>query len=307
MINIDSISILSELLGCEKPKHPLITVIDFDNINPANIKPGEKYSDTSVTLDFYVISLKNGPDCDLKYGRQYYDFSEGSLIFTAPGQELASGGGRYEGEKTDGWMLCIHPDLIKGSSLWRKISEYSFFEYEANEALHLSDSEKDIIEGLIKNIKVEYSANLDSYSSELIISNLEVLLNYAKRFYGRQFITRMAVNKEVVIRFEMLLKNQCTLEVIERLGQPSVKGIAQAMSYSPNYLSDMLKKETGKTVQEYIKLHVLELAENLLLTTQEPIYRIAEMLGFDQPSSFTKFIKAQYGVTPIDFRKRHTG
>jgi len=306
MISIDSISILSELLGCEKPKHPLITVVDFDNIRPDNIELSEKDCNTPFTLNFYVISLKNGPDCELKYGRQYYDFREGSLIFTAPGQVLA-GGNKYDGEKANGWMLCIHPDLIRGSSLWRKMSDYNFFEYEANEALHLSDSEKDIIERTVENIRVEYSANLDSYSGDLIISNLEVLLNYAKRFYGRQFITRTTVNKEIVEKFEMLLNEQCTLEVIERFGQPSVKGLAQAMSYSPNYLSDMLKKETGKTVQEYIKLRVMELAENLLLTTKEPIYRIAEMLGFDQPSSFTKFIKAQYGVTPIDFRKRHKG
>ncbi len=301
MINIDSITILNELLGCEKPKHPLITVIDFDSIEPI-----EKFYNNSYVLNFYLISLKNNPDCELKYGRQYYDFREGSLIFAAPGQVLTIGES-YGGQKSNGWMLCIHPDLIRGSSLWRKMSEYSFFEYEANEALHLSDSEKGIIERTVENIQVEYSTNLDFYSEDLIISNLEVLLNYAKRFYGRQFITRTAVNKEVVIKFEMLLKEQCTLEVIERFGQPSVKGLAQAMSYSPNYLSDMLRKETGKTGQEYIKLRVLELAENLLLTTKEPIYLIAEKLGFDQPSSFTKFIKAQFGVTPVDFRKRHTG
>lgn len=301
MINVDSISVLCELLGCEKPKHPLITLFDFDNM-----KPSEKFYDNAYALNFYMISIKNNSDCELKYGRQYYDFREGSLIFTAPGQELTIGEYR-ETQNTNGWMLCVHPDLIRGSSLWHKMSEYSFFEYEANEALHLSDSEKEIIERTVENIRVEYSANLDLYSRDLIISNLEVLLNYAKRFYGRQFITRSAVNKDVVLKFKMLLKEQCTLEAIERFGQPRVKGLAQAMGYSPNYLSDMLKKETGKTVQEYIKLQVLELAENLLLKTGEPIYRIAEMLGFDQPSSFTKFIKAQYGVTPIDLRKRHIG
>jgi AraC-like DNA-binding protein len=276
-------------------------VIDNDAVNPS-----EKLFNNSYMLNLYVISLKNNSDCELKYGRRYYDFREGSLIFTAPGQVLAIGESP-EQEKTSGWMLCVHPDLIRGSSLWRKMPEYSFFEYEVNEALHLSDSEKDIIERTIKNIQAEYSINLDCYSSDLIISNLEVFLNYAKRFYGRQFITRSISNKEMVATFETLLDEQCTLGVIERLGQPSVKGLAVAMSYSPNYLSDTLKKETGKTAQEHIKLRVLELAENLLLTTKEPIYLIAEKLGFEQPSSFTKFIKAQHGVTPVDFRKRHTG
>lgn len=299
MINVDSISILHELLGCEKPRHPLITAIDFDSI-----KPGKEFYNNSYSLNFYVITLKNNSECELKYGRQYYDFREGSLIFKKPGQILTIG--EYtENSNGNGWMLCVHPDLIRGSSLWNKISDYSFFEYEANEALHLSDSEKEIIEGLIKNIRIEYSANLDSYSGELIVSNLEVLLNYVNRFYGRQFITRTFVNKDSVAKFKILLKEECTVELIERFGQPSVKRLAQAIGYSPNYLSDMLKKETGKTAQEYIKLQVLELAENLLLTTKEPIYQIAEKLGFEQPSSFTKFIKVQLGVSPVDFRKQH--
>lgn len=300
MINIDSISTLHELLGCEKPKHPLITLIDLDNINPS-----EECFNTSLRLNYYMISLKNNPDCELKYGRQYYDFREGSLIFAAPGQVLAAGEKRHEGEKTNGWMLCVHPELIRGSSLWRKMSEYSFFEYEANEALHLSDLEKEIIERIVRNIQAEYSGNLDSYSNDLILSNLEVLLNYAKRFYGRQFITRASVYKESVAKFEILLQERCTVEVVEKLGMPSVKELAQIVGYSPNYLSDMLKKETGKTAQEYIKLRALELAENLLLTTGEPIYRIADKLGFEHPASLTKFFKAQLGVSPVEFRKRH--
>ena len=186
------------------------------------------------------------------------------------------------------------------------MSEYSFFEYEASEALQLSDQEKEIVEGIVRNIQVEYSANLDSHSQALILSNLELFLHYAKRFYGRQFITRANVYKESVAKFETLLQEQCSVEGIKKAGMPSVKGLAQAMSYSPNYLSDMLKKETGKTAQEYIKLRVLELAEQLLLTTGEPIYRIADKLGFEQPGSLTKFFKLQRGVSPVDFRKQHS-
>ncbi|WP_234123637.1 helix-turn-helix domain-containing protein [Clostridium hydrogenum] len=299
MINIDSISFLHELLGCEKPKHPLISLIDLDKINPK-----EEYYNVSFSMNYYMISLKNNIDCELIYGKKYFDFDEGSLIFTAPGQMIAKGK-INEDNKTNGWMLCFHPDLIRGSSLWHKMSEYSFFEYDANEALQLSDLEKEIIESIIKNIHMEYSGNLDMYSNDLIVSNLEVLLNYAKRFYGRQFITRTAVIKESIAKFEILLSEQCSVESIEKAGMPSVKGLAQAMGYSPNYLSDMLKKETGKTTQEYIKLQVLELAKKLLITTNEPIYCIAYKLGFEQPSSFTKFFKIQLGVSPTDFRKRY--
>jgi AraC-type DNA-binding domain-containing proteins len=301
MINIDSISVLHELLGYDKPKHPLVTLIDLDNI-----RPRDDYYNVPFTLNYYMISLKNNQECELKYGRKYFDFHEGSLIFAAPGQVLSKGEA-HEDRKTNGWMLCFHPDLIRGTSLWNKMSEYSFFEYEANEALHLSDMEKEIIERVIMNIQIEYSQNLDSYSNDLIVSNLEVLLNYANRFYGRQFITRTVVYRESVARFKANLKEQSSVEAIKERGMPTVKRLAATLGYSPNYLSDMLKKETGKTAQEYIKLQVFDIAKELLLTTKEPIYGIAEKLGFEQPSSFTKFFKVQAGISPVDFRKRHTG
>ncbi|MGC6174744.1 helix-turn-helix domain-containing protein [Lacrimispora sp. 38-1] len=299
MITVDSISLLHELLGYGKPKHPLITLIDLDNI-----KLSDNYYNVPFMLNYYMISLKNNPDCELRYGRKYFDFHEGSLIFTAPGQMLTIGEQRENG-KTNGWMLCFHEDLIRGTTLWNKMSEYSFFEYEANEALQLSDLEKNTIESIVENIQTEYSGNIDIYSKELIVSNLEVLLNYAKRYYGRQFLTRTVVCKESVENFKKILKKQCSKETIEQNGMPSVKNLAAAMGYSPNYLSDMLKKETGKTTQEYIKLQVLDIAQELLIKTKEPIYQIAGKLGFEQPSSFTKFFKLQTGVSPLDYRKHH--
>lgn len=303
MMEINSISYLCKLLGCESPKHPLISIIDF-----GSIKTLENFTNITYIQNFYVISLKNGTDCELKYGRKNYDFSEGTLVFTAPGQILATGEGKIRPRaRSDGWMLCVHPDLIKGTSLWRKMSNYGYFEYEAYEALHLSDAEKEIVERTIENIKTEYSQNIDTYSRDLILSNLEVLLNYANRFYNRQFITRTTVNKEIIKQFNRLLDEQCSLDILEHEGQPTVKRLAANMGYSPNYLSDMLKKETGKTTQEHIKLKVMELAEDLLRTTNEPIYLIAEKLGFEAPSSFTKFIKSQYGVTPVEFRKQQIG
>ncbi|AIY07611.1 helix-turn-helix domain-containing protein [Paenibacillus polymyxa] len=299
MLTVESISDLHELLGYNKPKHPLITAMNFENANPS-----ETMFNTDVMLNFYVISLKSGTQCDFKYGRKNYDFREGSLVFTAPGQIMISEG-NYTPEYSDGWMLCVHPDMIRGTTLWSKISEYSFFEYEANEALQLSEQERETIERIVKNIENEYSKNIDLYTKELVVSNLELLLNYAKRFYGRQFITRAVVYKDAVTKFEELLNELCTVDIIERSGTPSVKGLAQAMGYSPNYLSDMLKKETGRTAQDFIKSRVLELAENLLLTTKEPIHQIAEKLGFEQPSSFTKFIKTHLGLSPMDFRRQH--
>ncbi len=297
MINIESISVLHDILGCAKPRHPLITLIDYHSIHPR-----ESSYNASFKLNFFMISFKTNAECELIYGRKYYDFHEGSLMFAAPGQVLAKGNQKNQ-EKSEGWMLCFHPDLIRGSTLWHKLPDYSFFEYEANEALHLSDQEKGIVDRIVSDIQVEYSGNLDMYSNDLLLSNLEVLLNYAKRFYGRQFITRKAIVKDSVTQFERLLQEQCTTETIEKKGMPSVKGLAQAMGYSPNYLSDMLKKETGKTAQEWIKWNMAEIAKRLLVTTNEPIYLIAERLGFEQPSSFTKFMKMQLGVSPADFRR----
>lgn len=302
MIGINSISHLLELLECEKPKHPLIAVVDYKDIGTL-----DNFQNTTYSQNFYVISLKHGDECEIKYGRQYYDFNEGSLVFTAPGQILSAGKGKISPqENAEGWMLCIHPDLIKGTSLWHKMPEYGFFEYEANEALHLSEEEKETIEHTIEIIKSEYSKNIDPYSKDLIISNLEVLLNFSNRFYNRQFITRININNEVATQFGILLNEHCSIDVLKENGQPSVKELATSMGYSPNYLSDMLKKSTGKTTQEHIKLRVAELAESLLRTSDDPIYIIAEKLGFDEPSSFTKFIKTQYGVTPAEFRKQQS-
>lgn len=226
------------------------------------------------------------------------------MIFAKPGQTLQKGA-RSNRDGTHSWMLCFHPDLIGSSSLWSRMSDYSFFEYEANEALHLSDQEKEILQRIVQQLQIEYSGNLDSYSKDLLISNLELLLNYAKRFYGRQFITRTAVQKDSVEHFHTLLKERCSIEAIAQSGMPRVKTLAQAMGYSPNYLSDMLKKETGKTAQEFIKLQLLDLGIKFLIHTNEPIYRIADLLGFEQPSSFTKFLKLQVGISPVEYRKQH--
>lgn len=293
IIRINSISKLHELLGYKKPKHPLITLIDI-----SNIIPNKEYQNKQFTTSFYTIMLKNSSDCNFKYGRNYYDFSEGSMMFIAPEQVIM-----VNTEKGgEGLMLCFHPDLIRKSTLGSKMDEFTFFSYDVNEALHLSEKEREIITNIIKTIENEFSQNIDVYSQDLIVSNIEVLLNYSKRFYGRQFITRTTANKDVISRFDALLRNYFNSLDLEEKGIPSVKYLANEMGYSANYLSDMLRKETGKNTQEHIHLHLIEKAKMLLLGTSEPISQIAYMLGFEYPAHFSKFFKAKTGMSPMAFR-----
>jgi AraC-like DNA-binding protein len=284
-----------QLLGYDKPKHPLITLIDLKDI-----KPKEEYYNKKYVTEYYTISLKNGRDCAFKYGRKYYDFSEGSLMFTAPGQVAFVERGS---KATQGWMLCFHPDLIRGTSVGNKMEEYTFFSYDASEALHLSENEKQIITTIVHTIEKEYSQNIDIYSHELIVSNIEVLLNYSKRFYGRQFITRANVNKDVISQFDMLLKRCFDEKNIDKYGIPSVKDLAKEMGYSANYLGDLLKKETGKSTQEHIQFQLLEKAKSLLLGTEESVTQISYILGFEYPAHFSKFFKSKTGISPAKYRK----
>lgn len=295
IVEIHSISVFHELLGYEKPKHPLITLIDLNNL-----RPKKEYINRKYVTGYYTISLKNGCDCKLRYGRRYYDFSEGSLMFISPGQIAAV---EERSSDTEGWMLCFHPDLIRGSSLGNKIDEYTFFSYDASEALHLSENEKETVTNIAQMIKEEYSQNIDIYSQDLIVSNIEMLLNYSKRFYGRQFITRKNVNKDVITRFDILLRKCFEEENLLVRGIPTVKNLAKEMGYSPNYLSDLLRKETGKNTQEHIQFQLLEMAKNLLLGTNESISQIAFMLGFEYPSHFSKFFKQKTGMSPAVYRR----
>jgi AraC-like DNA-binding protein len=247
--------------------------------------------------------LKNNNDCRIRYGRQQYDFQEGTLMFLAPGQiiEPVEESGDLD-SSADGWVLIFHPDLIRRSPLARKMREYSFFSYDSHEALHLSDQERRMVNGIVKAIEHEYSQNIDDHSQELIISNIELLLNHCKRFYGRQFITRTNANKDVVARFEEFLKTYFESDKPESHGLPSVKQCAAEMGYSPNYLSDLLRKETGKNTQEHIHFTMIEKAKNLLLGTEEPVYRIAYSLGFEYPQHFSKLFKNKTGMSPAEYR-----
>jgi len=232
-IRIETISQLHELIGYEKPKHPLITLIDLTKISPTI-----STMDLHILTSFYTICLKEGSNCKNKHGRQHYDFQEGSLTFIAPEQELSVYEDDTEVRSSSGWILCFHPDLIYKSTLSNKIQQYTFFQYNSNEALHLADQEKVKITDVVKDIQTEFSQNIDVFSQDLIISYIELLLNHCRRFYGRQFITRAKVNRDFIEKFEALLGQYFDSDKNETLGLPSVKSLAQSMGYSANYLSD---------------------------------------------------------------------
>lgn len=297
IIHVETISEVHEFLGLGKPKHPLVTVLPVDE-RMANID----YGDATYVFGFYQISLKAGICGEIRYGRNHYDFQEGTMIFTKPGQAMSfTGSGNESGAV--GWTLLFHPDLIRKSELGRNIENYSFFSYETNESLHLSDDEKASITELVKKIETEYQQNIDRHTQKLIISNIELLLDYCTRYYDRQFYVRTNLNQDLVTKFENLLRDYFVSETSVDDGLPTVKYCGEQMNMSPSYLSDMLKKETGKTAQQHIQDAIVERAKNLLLSTNEQIGQIAYGLGFEYPQHFSKMFKNQTGMSPAEYRK----
>ncbi|HTH82069.1 MAG TPA: helix-turn-helix domain-containing protein [Mucilaginibacter sp.] len=292
-IDLQSISDLHKLVQYTPPKHPLVSLIDHTDFYEKRPKV-----DAFYRFGFYTVSCKKFEGL-LKYGKGHYDFNEGSLMFTAPGQVIAPGPNVIVDE---GWALFIHPDLIHGTDLGRKIHQYSFFNYETNEALHISEDEKLVIKDCVTKIEKEYSQNIDKHSQGLIVSNIELLLNYCNRFYDRQFYTRAKVNSDVVQKFEKLLKDYFLQSTLIETGLPGVKYFASRLNLSPNYLSDLLNKFTGKTTQEHIHLEMIDKAKTLLWGTNNSISEIAYGLGFEHPSHFTKIFKAKTGKSPSEYR-----
>ena len=294
--SIRSISELHSLLGIAPPKHPSISFIKF-----SDMEISEQVQAMAASTEFYIMSLKTAKG-SLKYGRNYYDFEEGTMLFTAPNQLVYPSHLTSEIQDDNGWSLFFHPDLLYSSDLGKKMSDYTFFSYELNEALHVSEIERNKIADSIENIVEEYHQNLDQHSQDLIVSNLELILNYCKRFYGRQFLTRKKHNKDVVANIEQILIEYFNSEEPFNLGLPSVKYCAEKLSLSPNYLSDLLKKETGKNTKEHIDYYLLEKAKKLLLNTELNINQIAYDLGFEDPKSFSKLFKKKNGITPKAYR-----
>ena len=295
IVEIRSISDLNKMLNQEDPMHPLIGVLDFSKIDHS------RYGEMKVSMGFYSIMLKNLCPGAMRYGRNYYDFQEGSLFFTAPNQVI----GIEDPDETQdvyGWALVFHPELLRGTTLGAKMKDYSFFSYSVFEALHLSEKEKAKLNEIVEDIQNELEQNIDKHSQTLIVSTLELLLNYCNRYYDRQFITRKASNKDTISDFEGILSDYFQSEELQGLGFPSVKYFAEQLHLSPNYLSDLLKKETGKNGTEHIQYHVIELAKDKLLSSSSSVSEIAYNLGFDYPQYFSKMFKKIAGKTPAEYR-----
>jgi len=294
-INIHSISDLHRYYGLASPKHPLVTVIDLTKIK----RKDEDFAQHFYHLGLYTVVYKKFKG-SLKYGRSDYDFQEGALMFTAPDQVMQPSS---DTEIDEGWFLAFHPDFIYGSELGKKIRNYTFFDYVSSEALHVSDEEKKTLHIVISAIETEYSKNIDRHTQGLILNNIELLLNYCDRFYERQFFTRSKVSSDILQDFEQLLNQYFDNENLMDKGIPDVKYFAQKLNVSPNYLSDLLTKYSGKSTIEHIHLQLVDKAKNLLLGTSKSISEIAYELGFEHPSHFTKIFKTKTGLSPLHFRK----
>jgi AraC family transcriptional regulator, transcriptional activator of pobA len=296
-LTISSISQLHELLGYDKPKHPLLTVIDY-----AQVAHNPTHYQVKIVTDFYLISLKSPAPPTLQYGRNYYDFAEGTMLFMGPGQ-VFSVTEPDEPTTYDGWGLYVHPDLLVGTALARKIREYTFFSYAVHEALHLSEKEQRTFASLIEVIRLEYSHAIDHHSQGILITQLEQVLNYALRFYERQFITRRRVNTDFVSRFETLLNDYLQSKQLSETGLPTVEYFADQLHLSPGYLTDLLKQETGRTTKEHVQLRLIEEAKHRLLNSQQSVSEIAYDLGFTYPQYFNRLFKIRTGTTPMAFRR----
>ncbi len=292
IINLKSIDQYNRLYGLET-LHPLVAVVDLKN---ATTYP------THFTLNYgvYALFLKQTRCGDLRYGRQPYDYQEGTVTSFAPGQVVEVK--MEEGTRPLAQGLLFHPDLIRGTSLGREIKRYSFFSYASNEALHLSDEEKQIYLDCLSNIQAELQHPIDKHSRRLIVRNIELLLDYCMRFYERQFITRATANKDVLTKFEEELDWYFQSQLPQEQGLPTVKYFADRACLSPNYFGDLVKKETGRTAQEYIQDKLINIAKEEILSQTRNVSEIAYRLGFQYPQHFTRIFKKRVGCTPGEYR-----
>jgi AraC-like DNA-binding protein len=280
------------------PQHALISVVDY-----ATVQMLPEYEDSSWVLDFYFISLKKNFVAKIKYGQQSYDFDEGVMFFIAPGQVFKVECDQGASENRSGWFLLIHPDFLWNTPLSKQIKLYDFFSYSINEALFVSKKEELTMMNIIGNIEQEYNANIDKYSQNIIISQVETLLNYSERFYNRQFLTRKKANHQILDHMEEALTNYFNSADLIEKGLPSVSFLGEILNVSPKYLSNLVRVLTGQSALQHIHEKLLEKAKEKLTITQLSIGEIAYSLGFEHPQSFSKFFKSKTNITPLDFRQ----
>lgn len=292
---VESIPDLHRLLELPSPGHPLVSVIDM-----SDIKCHFDDSMTSVIYNFYSICIKKGFKGKLKYGQNYYDFDEGVMTFFSPGQVIST---VVDNDNAlCGWWLVIHPDFIRNYQLGKRIKDYNYFSYAVWEALHLSAKEEEMIISIMKNISKEYESVIDSYSQDVIVSHTDLLLNYCNRFYNRQFITRKSANSDLLVKLEKLLSDYFDSEEAQRNGLPTVQYISGQLNLSANYLSDLLRNQTGRSTQQHIQDTVIEKAKEILANTSLSVSEVAYRLGFGYPQSFSKLFKSKTNVSPLEFR-----
>ena len=293
LIKLDTVDAYNQLFGLET-LHPLVNVVDLSEANGYPIH-------FTVNYGIYALFLKDIKCGDIRYGRQVYDYQEGTIVSFAPGQVAETE--MLEGVKPIAKGIVFHPDLIKGTSLGQEIKTYSFFSYDSREALHLSEEEKEIILDCLSKIKLELVHPIDKLSKRLIARNIQLLLDYCMRFYNRQFVTRTEVNKDVLSRFEFLLDDYFRNGKTRTEGVPTVRYFADKVFLSPNYFGDLIKKETGRSPQEYIQGKMIDMAKEMLLGTEKTVSQIADDLGFQYSQHFNRIFKKNVGQSPNEYRR----
>lgn len=296
IIHLQSISDLHQLFHLNHSQHPLVAVLDFSKVNE------QMDQHTRITTDFYSVMFKNYCRNNIKYGRKTIDFQDGNLICIAPNRVIEIDHEIERKENMLGWGLFFHPDLFRATYLNDKMKGFGFFDYDVSEALHLSDKEKNILFECVCKISTELQENIDTHSQSIIVATIDTLLNYCSRFYGRQMITRSQSNRYIIAAIENILKDYMADGKIKEQGLPTVKYLAEQVHLSAGYMSDLLKKETGKNAQEHIHFHIIEQAKNHLLHSDKNINEIADLLGFEYPQYFNKLFKQKTGKTPMEYR-----
>ena len=293
--HFESISALMRRMDQPKPLHPLVAMINYNDVKVSLTDAGNKFS-----LDFYKISFKTSFNGKVKYGHGYYDFEEGGLAFLAPNQivTMSDDANDYEG-----YSLFFHPDMIRNYQLGNTIQNYGFFSYSISEALHLSEKEKIDISLLFQAISKELDNNIDHFSQDVLVSQIELLLNYSNRFYNRQFITRKLIHNDLIGRMNIFLSDRFDQQKTSLTGLPSVQEVSDHLQVSPRYLTDMLKSLTGQNAQQHIHNQLVERAKNRLTNTTLTIAEIAYNLGFEHPQSFNKLFKQKTNISPLEFRQ----